>query len=69
MRNTATDTTYTATSNESGFYALANVPPGTYELKASSAGFANFTQTGIVLTVGQVATINVGLRVASFAKP
>ncbi len=68
MRNTATDTTYTATSNESGFYALANVPPGTYELKASSTGFANFTQTGIVLTVGQVATINVGLRVASLGE-
>ena len=32
-RNTATDATFTATSNGSGFYAIANMRPGTYELK------------------------------------
>ena len=68
LRNTANDTTYTATSNENGFYIIANVPPGTYELKTSYTGFANYTQTGIVLTVGQVATVNVGLRVASLGE-
>jgi hypothetical protein len=65
VRNAATDATYTATSNESGLYAIANARPGTYELKASSPGFANYTQTGVVLTVGQVATVNVGLEVAA----
>lgn len=65
VRNTATDTTYTATSNDKGFYAIANMPPGTYELKASFTGFANYTQTGIVLTVGQLATVNVSLQVAA----
>ena len=65
LRNTATDTTYSATSNAQGFYAVINLPPGTYELKATYTGFANFTQTGIVLTVGQLATVNVPLRVAA----
>ena len=65
VRNIATDFTYTATSNDNGFYAIANMRPGTYELKASSSGFANYTQKGIVLTVGQVATINVGFQVAA----
>ncbi|HTR26716.1 MAG TPA: TonB-dependent receptor [Terriglobales bacterium] len=65
VRNTATDFTYTATSNESGFYAIANMRPGTYELKASASGFANYTQKEIVLTVGQVATINVNFQVAA----
>jgi hypothetical protein len=64
VRNTATDATYTATSNGSGFYAIANMRPGSYELKASSPGFANYTQTEIVLSVGQVATVNVDLQVA-----
>jgi hypothetical protein len=68
LRNTATGITQTATSNVSGFYAVANIQPGNYELKASYIGFANYTQTGIVLTVGQVATINVGLRVASLGE-
>jgi Carboxypeptidase regulatory-like domain/TonB dependent receptor len=65
VRNVGTDRTYTATSNGSGLYAIADLPPGTYELKASAAGFANFTQKGIVLTVGQAAAINVGLQVAT----
>ena len=65
VRNTTTNISYTATSNDRGFYAIANMPPGNYELKASFTGFANFTQTGIVLEVGQVATINVGLQVAA----
>ena len=65
LQNTATDTSYTATSNDRGFYALVNVPPGTYELTAAAKGFANYKQTGIVLTVGQTATINLGMKVAS----
>jgi len=65
VRNTATNTVYKAKSNDGGFYAVANLTPGNYELKASSAGFANFTQTGIQLAVGQVATVNVNLAVAS----
>ena len=44
---------------------MANLTPGHYELKASFTGFANYTQTGIVLTVGQAATINVALQVAA----
>jgi hypothetical protein len=65
LRNTATNTAYSATSNDRGFYAVANMVPGNYELKASASGFANFTQTGIVVEVGQVATINLPLAVAS----
>ncbi len=65
LRNTATNTTYSGTSNDRGFYALANLPPGNYELKASYSGFANYTQTGVVLEVGQVATINLSMQVAS----
>ncbi len=64
-RNTATDTTYKATSNASGYYVIANMLPGTYELRASATGFANYTQTGLALTVGQLATINVALQVAA----
>src|SRR5215469_2585108 len=65
LRNAATDATFNATSNERGFYAVANVPPGTYELKVSSKGFANYTQTGIVLTVAETRTLDIGLKVAS----
>ena len=64
LRDVGTNITYTATSNDSGFYAIPNLPSGTYELKASYTGFAPFTQQGIVLTVGESATVNVGLQLA-----
>ena len=65
LRNTDTNRTYTAVSNESGLYVLANVPPGNYELTTEATGFAKSTQTGVVLTVGQTATIDISLKVAS----
>jgi len=64
LREMDTNQTYTATASETGSYVLPNVTPGRYELKVSFTGFANFTQTGIVLTVGQNATIDVTLNVA-----
>jgi outer membrane receptor protein involved in Fe transport len=65
VRNTDTNTTSTASTNDRGFYTIANLAPGNYELKVSYTGFAAYTQTGIVLTVGQAATVNVGLQVES----
>jgi hypothetical protein len=65
LRNTETNLTYSSVSNENGLYVLANVPPGRYELTTEATGFAKSTQTGIVLTVGQTATIDVTLKVAS----
>ena len=64
LTNVGTGTVYTATSNDRGFYAIANVPPGSYTLTASSSGFGNYKQTGLQLNVGQTATINMGLKVA-----
>ena len=65
LRNPATDVTYNSTSNASGYYTIANVRPGTYELKASFTGFANYTQTGLVLVVSQVATANIAMALQS----
>ena len=64
LRDMGTNVMYTATSNDSGFYGIANLPPGTYELKATYSGFAPYTQTGIILTVGESATVNIGLQLA-----
>src|SRR5260370_42127155 len=68
LRETETNRTYTAVSNDNGLYVLASLPPGRYELTTEASGFAKSTQTGIVLTVGQVATIDVTVKVASTAE-
>lgn len=65
LKETDTNRTYTAFSNDSGLYVIANLPPGKYELTTEASGFAKSTQTGIILTVGQVATIDVAVKVAS----
>jgi outer membrane receptor protein involved in Fe transport len=65
LRETETNRTYTAVTNDNGLFVLANLPPGHYELTTEASGFARSTQTGVVLTVGQVATIDVTLKIAS----
>ena len=65
LRALDTNQAYSATTNDAGFYLVPNLPPGRYELTAQYSGFAKFTQTGIVLSVGQTATINITLRVAA----
>lgn len=68
LRNVDTNHTYTATSNSAGSYILTNVPPGTYDLAVTSQGFAKYSQTGIVLRVGQVATMDITMKVAGAAE-
>src|ERR1700752_3945164 len=52
LREESTNRTYSAASNEGGFYLIPNLPPGRYELTAEYSGFGKYTQTGIVLSVG-----------------
>ncbi|MFZ0636728.1 MAG: TonB-dependent receptor [Candidatus Acidiferrales bacterium] len=63
LREMDTNRVYTTLSNDAGFYVLPNVPPGRYELKVAFKGFSGFTETGIPLSVGQTATIDVILKV------
>jgi outer membrane receptor protein involved in Fe transport len=65
LRDVDTNRTYTAVSNDSGYYVLPNLSPGRYELTADVTGFSKYTQTGIVLSVAQVATIDITLKVAA----
>lgn len=63
VRNTATNRTYNATSNNSGSYVLPNLPPGQYELSVTYTGFNEYKRT-VDLSVGQTATVNVTMSVA-----
>ena len=64
LQDLETNRVYTAISNNTGNYLVPSLPPGRYDLSAESGGFAKFTRSGIVLTVGQTATVNVTLQVA-----
>ena len=64
-RNLATNQTYPTTTNTSGYYVVPNLPPGQYELSVQASGFAKSVQTRLTLTVGQTATLDVTLKVAT----
>lgn len=64
LREVDTNNVHTTTSSSDGLYTFAIAPPGRYELTAEAVGFGKYTQTGIELTVGQVATIDITLKVA-----
>jgi hypothetical protein len=50
-------------SNETGSYALPNLPIGSYRLEASLPGFRKFVQSGIILEVNSNPTLNVVMEV------
>ena len=60
-----TNQTFTSVSDDAGFYAVPSLPPGRYELTVNYAGFGKYTRTGVALSVGQTATVNVTLKVAA----
>ncbi|HSY58877.1 MAG TPA: TonB-dependent receptor [Terriglobales bacterium] len=68
LRQTDTNRSYNAVANDSGYYAIPNLPPGHYELTTSFKGFATTVRKGVELTVGQSATIDVTLKVASMGE-
>ncbi|MBN2318902.1 MAG: TonB-dependent receptor [Acidobacteria bacterium] len=63
VRNTGTNRTYNAESNESGSYIVPNLSPGKYEMTVSYPGFSDYISL-IDLRVGQTATVNIILNVA-----
>jgi hypothetical protein len=63
LTNVDTNLKETAVSNDTGTYSASQLPPGRYTVSVQKDGFRKSVQTGIVLTVGQVATLNISLQV------
>jgi hypothetical protein len=62
-RNTATNATRDATSNDDGFYKLVNLSPGDYEVTVKAANYKTAVIPSIKLTVGQTASQDIPLEV------
>jgi hypothetical protein len=54
---------YTAQTNDSGLYRISQLPAGSYDLKIEKTGFAVATHPAFILTVNQVARIDVAMKV------
>ncbi|MGB7264855.1 MAG: TonB-dependent receptor [Terracidiphilus sp.] len=65
IRQTETNAARTAETSEAGTFTVTQLPPGHYTVKVEKAGFKAFQQSGITLTIDQVAQINAQLTVGS----
>lgn len=63
--NEGTNATREAVSNEVGEYNFGAVPPGTYSVKASLAGFRTFDAKGIRISTQQFVTIDISLELST----
>ena len=64
-KTTATNAVRTATTNTAGRYVFVNVPPGTYDITITKAGFAKISIPNDIVAVGEVSTNNVTLKVGA----
>src|SRR5215831_15614754 len=63
VRNPATGFTQNTSTDASGAFLFTRLPVGSYELTVEKPGFTSYSQSGITLTVNQVANQSVTLQV------
>jgi hypothetical protein len=70
VRATSVDrgTAYSAVSDDAGLYRIPALPADSYTLTAEKAGFATLSHAAFVLTVNQVARIDVALKVGQVSE-
>jgi hypothetical protein len=67
VKSVETGATRTATTNASGDYSITSLPLGVQEIKAEKQDFKPEIRTGVKLSVGQEAVVNLSLTVAGKA--
>lgn len=65
VKNLGTNAVRSVMSNAQGFYSVGQLLPGSYSVKAVKSGYQTKVDTGIVLTVGEDATLNLKLSVGN----
>src|SRR5947208_378250 len=63
--NVGTGYTRVVVTDSTGGYTFTLLPVGTYELTVAMTGFKKYTRTGILLSVNQVASVNITLEIGS----
>ena len=64
-KNNGTNAVDTATSDDTGYFRIAKLPPAQYTVTIDATGFASYTAEKVVVLIGSVTEINPRLNVAS----
>ena len=67
VKNLDTSLSRTAVTDGNGYFTIAGLAPGRYEVRASLQGFATFDTT-ITLAVAQQAALSITLKVSATAE-
>ena len=65
VRNVDTNVSRSVTSNEVGRYEVVALQPGPYEIGATKSGFAKLLRTGVTLSVGARAVVDLAMTVSA----
>jgi len=66
--DTARGTTYTAITNEAGFYNMPHVPIGTFTLKVEAKGFQTAIHPAFTLVLNQDARLDIAMQVGAMTQ-
>jgi hypothetical protein len=66
--NVATGAVQTVKTNAQGFYTLADLPVGTYNLSVEHEGFQKLSQTGVVLNAATTVQVSLVLTVGTLSQ-
>src|SRR5690606_4706005 len=67
VRNQATNATRRSITNDFGVYRIPALLPGSYEIEAQLPGFQTTRQADIVVSVGEVLTVNLVLQIGEIS--
>ena len=67
VRNTGTNVSREATTNDDGYYKIVNLPPGEYELNVKAANYKTARIPSVKLTIGQTINQDVPLEVGDLS--
>src|SRR3989442_4437858 len=67
VKNVDTGTARTVTTDEGGRYTVPNLSVGNYEVEGQLTGFQTEVRSGITLTVGREAVVNLALKVGQIS--
>jgi hypothetical protein len=69
VKQVSTQMERTATTSDTGYYVIANLPIGIYEVSSEMQGFKKFLQTGVEVTVGSKPTVDLTFEVGGLSAP
>ncbi len=68
VTNVETNATRTAISGDTGQFRVSNLAPGEYELEAQLPGFSTSVRSGIILSVGRQASLDITLAIGQVSE-